>query len=79
MKCGDLVKLKEDNMIVPGALTAIRFYKRLKDELGGEIMLVLAVLEPHLEKKKNKTVVVLVNGYKKVLTSGILEVVNESK
>ena len=65
-------------MVIPGALTAIRFYKRLKDELGGKMMLVLAVNEPHL-KKKNKTVVVLVNGYKKVLTSGILEVVNESK
>ena len=78
MKCGDLVKLKEDHMVVPGALTAIRFYKRLKDEIGGKVMLVLAVGETHL-KKKNKTVVVLVNGYKKVLTSGILEVVNESK
>ena len=78
MKCGDLVKLKEDNMVVPGALTAIRFYKRLKDELGGKVMLVLAVGEPRL-KKKHKTVVVLVNGYKKVLTSAILEVVNENK
>ncbi len=68
MKPGDIVILKEGRK-VPGALTAIKFYKRLYDEVGNSHMLVLEI-------DKN-SVLVLVNGYKKVINSSYLKVIYE--
>lgn len=67
MKKGDLVVLKQ-NVSMPGALTAVKFFKRLHDEVGGSHMIVLSV--------HGNSVIVLVNGYKKVLNSEFLEVAN---
>ena len=67
MKKGDLVVLKQ-NMSTPGALTAVKFFKRLHDEVSGSHMIVLSV--------HGNSVMVLVNGYKKVLNTEFLEVVN---
>ncbi len=68
LKIGSLVRLREE-WPVPGALTAIKFYQRLKDEVSDKNMLVLAV--------HDKSVLVLLNGYKKVLSIELIEVVHE--
>ncbi len=68
MKVGDLVVLKE-LLNPPGALTAIKFYKRLFDEIGNRHMIILEIHNP--------TAVVLVNGYKKVLNLEFLEAIDE--
>ena len=69
MKPGDIVILK-DGIRVEGALTAIKFYKRLYEEVGRSKMLVLSV-------EKN-SILVLVNGYKKVIIESYLEKINET-
>ena len=68
MREGDLVVLKS-NIVLPGALTAINFFKRLKEEVGNSHMIVLKV--------HGNSVTVLVNGYKKVINSEFLKVVEE--
>ena len=78
MKKGDLVRLKK-NRAIPGALTALKFYKRLFDEVGEKDMLVLETFETKDSFKSNLTVLVLVNGYKKVINSTLIEVVSETR
>ena len=75
MKIGDLVVLK-DNWAVPGALTALKFYGRIKEEVGTSSMLVIDIY-----KKDGRpfSALVLVNGYKKVLNLSLLKVVSESR
>ena len=70
MKPGDLVILKE-GIRVEGALTAIKFYKRLYEEVGNASMLVLSI--------DDRSVLVLVNGYRKVISSNYLRVINETR
>ena len=81
IKPGDLVVLADENWVVPGALTALKYFKRLKDQYGGKPMLVLEVYE-----KKNpniaiagydQSVVVIVDGHTQVFASSLLRVVNE--
>ena len=69
MKPGDVVILK-DGIKVEGALTAIKFYKRLYDEVGKSKMLVLSI--------DKRSVLVLVNGYRKVIVESYLEKINET-
>ena len=68
MKAGDVVRLKE-NIEVPGALTAIKFYRRLNNEVKDNYMLVLKV--------HGKSATVLISGYRKVLNLELIEKVNE--
>ncbi len=70
MKPGDIVSLK-DGIRVEGALTAVKFYKRLYEEVGNAHMLVLSI--------ENRSVLVLVNGYRKIISSNYLEVLSESR
>ena len=70
MKPGDIVFLKE-GIKVEGALTAIKFYKRLYEEVGDSHMLVLEI--------NKRSVLVLVNGYRKVISENYLEVLGESR
>ncbi len=69
MKPGDVVILKE-GIKVEGALTAIKFYKRLYEEVGDSKMLVLSI--------DKRSVLVLVNGYRKVISENYLESINET-
>mgnify|MGYP001375205277 CR=1 FL=1 len=76
IKPGDLVMLSDGKWSVPGALTALKFYQRLKDEVGGKTMIVLDVYDSgRIDSSKNA--LVLVNGYKKTLSCKLLKVVNE--
>ena len=68
MKPGDIVRLKE-NFEVPGALTAIKFYRRLNKEAKDKYMIVLDV--------HGNSATVLVNGYRKVLNLELIERVVE--
>ena len=64
MKSGDIVRLKE-KVVLPGALTAVKFYRGLNNEVKGRYMLVLRV--------HGKSATVLLNGYKKVLNLEFIE------
>ena len=77
VKTGDLVMLTNDKWAVPGALTALKFYKRLQNELDGEAMLVLSVHEAGTVDRPTRNAIVYVNGYKKTLNTKLLKVVNE--
>mgnify|MGYP001173482252 CR=1 FL=1 len=69
MKPGDLVVLRKTPSVA-GALTAVKFYKRLDDELGNSHMMILKI--------HGNTASVLVNGYEKVLNLEFLEMLNEN-
>ena len=82
IKTGDLVMLADDDWVVPGALTALKYFKRLQDQYAGKPML---VIETHEKKNPNiaiagydQSVVVIVDGHKQVFTSSLLRVVNET-
>lgn len=82
IKPGDLVVLADDNWKVPGALTAIKYFQRLRESYGGKVMLVLSVQDKSKSREVNiagadKSVVVMVDGLKQVFTSAVLKVVNE--
>ena len=68
MKPGDIVRLKE-NLEVPGALTAVKFYRRLNSEVKDNYMLILNV--------HGRSATVLINGYKKVLNLELIEKVDK--
>ena len=70
MKPGDVVRLKE-NFSVPGALTAVKFYRRLNREVEDRYMLVLDV--------HGNSATVLINGYKKVLNLELIELIKPCK
>lgn len=79
MKPGDLVRLtKNYGKVIPGALTAIKFFKRLKAELDEESMLVLKIID-NSNRPNSKSALVLVKGYKKVINTALLEVINEER
>ena len=75
IKPGDLVMLSDERWVVPGALTALKFYQRLQNEIGGKTMIVLSTFDSG--KNPTKNALVLVNGYKKTLSCKLLKVVNE--
>jgi len=77
VKTGDLVMLTNDKWAVPGALTALKFYKRLQNELDGKTMLVLSVHEAGTAHRPTRNAIVYVSGYKKTLNTKLLKVVNE--
>jgi hypothetical protein len=79
IKQGDLVMLTDEKWVVPGALTALKFYKRLQVELEGKPMLVLDVIESGTPNRPTKTITVFVDGYKKKLNQSLLKVVNEER
>lgn len=82
IKPGDLVMLADEKWVVPGALTALKYFKRMQDQYGGKPMLVIET-----QKKKNpphitvagydQSIVVMVDGGKQVFTASLLKVVNE--
>ena len=76
IKPGDLVMLSDEKSLIPGALTALKFYKRLQDEIGGKTMIVLDIF-PTGRIDSSKNALVFVNGYKKTLSCKLLKVVNE--
>ena len=75
IKPGDLVMLTDEKWVVPGALTALKFYQRLQNEIGGKTMIVLSTFDSG--KKPTKNALVFVDGYKKTLSCKLLKVVNE--
>lgn len=82
IKPGDLVVLADDNWTVPGALTAIKYFQRLRENYGGKVMLVLSVQDKSKSREVNiagadTSVIVMVDGLKQVFTSSVLKVVNE--
>ncbi len=77
IKPGDLVMLSNENWNVPGALTALKFYQRLQNQLEGKLMLVLSVHEAGTVNRPSKNAIVYVDGYKKTLNTRLLKVVNE--
>ena len=85
IKSGDLVMLADDKWVVPGALTALKYYQRLRDKYGGKPMIVLEVRDKpktqHVRSESvtglDKSIVVMVEGHKQVFTSSLLKVVNE--
>ena len=77
IKAGDLVMLSDERWKVPGALTALKYYQRLKDEIGEKPMIVLDIFSTgRIDSSKNA--LVFVNGYKKTLSCKLLKVVNEA-
>tara|TARA_B100001287_G_scaffold242660_1_gene218235 strand:+ start:232 stop:468 length:237 start_codon:yes stop_codon:yes gene_type:complete len=75
VKEGDLVMLSFERWKVPGALTALKFYQQLQEEIGGKTMIVLSTFESG--KKSHMNALVFVNGYKKTLNCKLLKVVSE--
>ena len=80
---GDLVMLADENWVVPGALTALKYFQRLQADYGGKPMIVLEVNDkpkPQYVHEDDvagldKLVVVMVEGHKQVFTSSLLRVV----
>jgi len=72
LKLGDLAILKKakDFPESGGSLTAVKFYNRLLIECQDKIMLVLKVANG------GRAVVVLINGYRKVIDSKFLKMIN---
>ena len=79
MKAGDIVILSEKTKVfnAPQAMTAVKYYERLKKEIGEKHMLVLSTSKPR-SNNESFSVAVLVDGYRKVLNSSFLEVISES-
>jgi len=80
MKPGDLVMIADDKWIVPGALSAIKYFQRLQHEYSGKTMIVLEVRER--EKIRgwktaglDRDVFVLVDNAVKCFTSSLLKVI----
>ncbi len=77
--------LADDKWVVPGALTALKYFQRLRDIYGGKPMIVLEVRDKpkiqHVLTESvaglDKTIVVMVEGRKQIFTSSLLKVVNE--
>ena len=71
---GDLVKLKasKDFPDCQGSLTAVKFYKLLIDECGDKFMLIIKQFSSDAD-----TNIVLVNGYKKPISSKFLVKIEE--
>lgn len=86
IKPGDLVMIADEGWVVPGALTALKYFQRLRDEYEGKTMIVLEVSDkprPQYTHKDqiaglDKNVVVMVDGRKQIFTSSLLRVVNET-
>jgi len=82
MKPGDLVMLADDKWVVPGALTALKYFQRLRDIYGGKPMIVLEVRDKPKTRVRSenvagldKSIVVMVEGHKQVFTSSLLKVI----
>ena len=75
--------LTDDKWVVPGALTALKYFQRMRDNYGGKPMIVLEVRDKpktHARSERaglDKSIVVMVEGRKQVFTSSLLKVVNE--
>jgi hypothetical protein len=86
IKPGDLVMLADESWVVPGALTALKYFQRLRTEYGGKTMIVLEVSDkpiPQYTHKDqiaglDKNVIVMVDGRKQIFTSSLLRVVDEA-
>jgi len=81
IKPGDLVMIADDKWTVPGALSAIKYFQRLKEDYSGKTMIVLEVREkPPLQGQNNTAgldndVFVLVDNSVKCFTSSLLKVI----
>ena len=86
IKPGDLVMLADEGWVAPGALTALKYFQRLRTDYGGKPMIVLEVNDkprPQYTHKDqiaclDKNVVVMVDGKKQIFTSSLLRVVDEA-
>ena len=86
IKPGDLVMLADEGWVAPGALTALKYFQRLRTDYGGKTMIVLEVNakpRPQYTHKDqiaglDKNVVVMVDGGKQIFTSSLLRVVDEA-
>ena len=69
MKPGDLIKIKDFNkMKIPGALTAINYYKRMDKKFKGKVGIML--------KDNEATILVLFENQKHVIHKDMVEVVD---
>ena len=80
IKPGDLVTLADDTWKVPGALSAIKYFKNLQDDYSGKTMIVLEVREKppiryHSPRCSDKDVLVLVDRTVKCFDLSLLKVV----
>ena len=86
IKPGDLVMLADDKWVVPGALTALKYFQRMRTNFGGKPMIVLEVNDkpkPQYVHEDDvagldKSVVVMVEGGKQIFTSSLLRVIDEA-
>ena len=80
IKPGDLVTLADDTWTVPGALSAIKYFKNLQQEYSGKTMIVLEVREKlpiryHNPRAFERDVIVLVDRTVKSFESSLLKVI----
>ena len=82
IKPGDLVMLADEGWVAPGALTALKYFQRLRDKYGGKPMIVLEVKDKPKTRVRSenvagldKSIVVMVEGHKQVFTSSLLRVI----
>ena len=71
MKKGDLITMIDFSDInIPGALTAMKFYRRLEESIGGKTGLVVEV--------NGNNIVALFGGTKKIINKQMVRVINEN-
>ena len=80
IKPGDLVTLADDTWKVPGALSAIKYFKNLQDDYSGKTMIVLEVREKppiryHIPKDFEREAFVLVDRTVKRFDLSLLKVI----
>ena len=80
IKPGDLVMLADDKWTVPGALSAIKYFYRLRENYSGKPMVVLAVKEKEMIRGwktagVDRDIIVFVDNKKLCLSSSLLRVV----
>ena len=71
MNEGDLVRIKSENIKLPGALTAIKFFNRLNNEVGNKIGIVISSTD------SSKSVIVQFDNCQKVIHKVFLETINK--
>ena len=80
IKPGDLVMLADDKWTVPGALSAVKYFYRLREAYSGKSMIVLEVREKELIRGwktagVDRDIIVFVDNQKVCLASSLLQVI----